>query len=108
MINETIVEPSASRPASPTDGWRINTRSARKFTIRNTIQKTIVASTSPVRVVEKPSKIAAAEDDADDDADQRRRDPDSPAGEHAVDTIAPTWRESTRSRLAPDDDADRR
>ena len=58
MINETIVEASASRPASPTDGWRISTRSARKFTIRNTIQKTIVASTSPVVVLEKPSKIA--------------------------------------------------
>src|SRR6478735_10562006 len=56
MINETIVEASASRPARPTDGWRISTRRARKLTIRNTTQKTIVASRSPVVELEKPSK----------------------------------------------------
>src|SRR4029079_7282374 len=59
MINETIVEPSASKPASATDGCRINTRSARKFTIRKTIQKTTVASTIPAVVVETPLKISA-------------------------------------------------
>ena len=73
MINEIIVEASASKPASPTaeevhdheddpeDDRRLDDSRRRGR-----------------EAVEDRSR----EDDADDDADQRRRDPDSPAGEH--------------------------
>jgi hypothetical protein len=52
MINAMIVEASASRPASATDGWRIRTRSAKNCTMMWTTQNSSVASSSAVASIE--------------------------------------------------------
>ena len=59
MISETMVDASASSPATAIDGLRTSTRSAMKSTIRCTTQNTMVAPRIAPAPAEKSLSTAA-------------------------------------------------